>query len=88
MYDTNVAWLGNYGSTLDTHSGSQQAATGARLSTFDVPQMLKFSYSYDLPSGAARRSWQHARGVGCDDRRWKTNGIWELHSGRPLSFFT
>jgi Carboxypeptidase regulatory-like domain/TonB dependent receptor len=89
MYDTNVAWLGNYGpesgfALQDPNNPKSERS----LSTFDVPAMLKFSYSYDLPLGRGK-----AFGTGMPRfldyiiGGWKTNGIWEIHSGRPLQFF-
>jgi Carboxypeptidase regulatory-like domain/TonB dependent receptor len=89
MYDTNVAWLASYGpesgfALQDPNNPKSERA----LSTFDVPAMLKFSYSYDLPFGRGR-----AFGTGMPRLLdyiiggWKTNGIWEIHSGRPLQFF-
>jgi hypothetical protein len=89
MYDTNVAWLGNYGpqagfALQDPNNPKSERA----LSTFDVPAMLKFSYSYDLPLG-------RGKAFGGDMPRWldgviggwKTNGIWQIRSGWPLQFF-
>ncbi|MGA2200815.1 MAG: TonB-dependent receptor [Terriglobales bacterium] len=90
MYDTNVAWLSNYGSNSGwalTDPNKPWLERG--LSTFDVPSMLKFSYSYDLPFGRARSLFSNMpRALDAIIGGWKTNGIWEIHSGRPLSFFT
>ncbi len=89
MYDTNVAWLGNYGpqsgfALQDPNNPKSERA----LSTFDVPALLKFSYTYELPIG--RGKW-----LGGDMPRWvdgiiggwKTNGIWQMRSGWPLQLF-
>ncbi|MGO9864401.1 MAG: carboxypeptidase regulatory-like domain-containing protein [Terriglobales bacterium] len=90
MYDTNVAWLSNYGSNSGwalTDPNKPWLERG--LSTFDVPSMLKFSYSYDLPFGRGRAFLSGIpRALDLVIGGWKTNGIWEIHSGRPLSFFT
>ena len=90
MYDTNVAWLGSYGSNSGwalTDPNKPQLERG--LSTFDVPQMLKLSYSYDLPVGRGKAFLGNMpRALDAIVGGWKTNGIWEIHSGRPLSFFT
>ncbi len=89
MYDTNVAWLGNYGpesgfALQDPNNPKSERS----LSTFDVPAMLKFSYSYDLPLGRGKAFWSGMpRLVDYIIGGWKTNGIWEIHSGRPLQFF-
>jgi hypothetical protein len=51
--------------------------------------MLKFSYSYDLPIGHGKALLGNMpRVLDAIVGGWKTNGIWEIHSGRPLSFFT
>jgi hypothetical protein len=89
-YDTNVAWLGNYGSNSGyALSDPNKPYLERGLSTFDVPQMLKFSYSYDLPIGHGKALLGNMpRVLDAIVGGWKTNGIWEIHSGRPLSFFT
>ncbi len=90
MYDTNVAWLGNYG----PYSGyalqdPNKPKLERSISTFDVPQMLKFSYSYDLPVGRGKALLGNMpRALEAIIGGWKTNGIWQIHSGRPISFFT
>jgi hypothetical protein len=89
IYDTNVAWLANYGPESGFALQDPNNLKSERgLSTFDVPAMLKFAYTYDLPLG-------RGKAFGNDMPRWldgiiggwKTNGIWEIHSGRPLQFF-
>ncbi len=90
MYDTNVAWLGNYGPNSGWALADPNKPYLERgLSTFDVPSMLKFSYSYDLPIGRGKALLGNMpRVLDAVIGGWKTNGIWEIHSGRPLSFFT
>jgi hypothetical protein len=57
------------------------------LSTFDIPYVIQFSYSYDLPFGHGRAflgnmpGWANAILGG-----WTTNGIWRIADGRPLTF--
>ncbi|HYR45139.1 MAG TPA: hypothetical protein VER98_19055, partial [Terriglobia bacterium] len=57
------------------------------LSTFDIPHVIQLSYSYDLPIGHGRPflgnmpRWAELIVGG-----WKTNGIWRISDGRPLSF--
>jgi hypothetical protein len=57
------------------------------LSTFDIPHVFQFSYSYDLPFGRGRMlfgnmpRWAEAIFGG-----WKTSGIWRVSDGRPLAF--
>jgi len=89
IYDTNVAWLANYGpesgfALQDPNNPKSERA----LSTFDVPAMLKFAYSYDLPIGRGKMlGGNMPRFLDAIIGGWKTNGIWEIHSGRPLQFF-
>jgi Carboxypeptidase regulatory-like domain/TonB dependent receptor len=89
MYDTNVAWLGNYGPEAGWALQNPNDPRSERsLSTFDIPAMLKFSYSYDLPIGRGRAFFSSMpRVLDTIIGGWKTNGIWQIRSGWPLQFF-
>ncbi|MGA7295479.1 MAG: TonB-dependent receptor [Terriglobales bacterium] len=90
MYDDNVAWLGNYGPNAGWALQDPNKPWLERgISTFDVPSDLKFSYSYDVPLGRGKALLGNMpRVLDAVIGGWKTNGIWEIHSGRPLSFST
>jgi hypothetical protein len=81
--DDNVTWLGSFSSLQDPNRPWLERS----LSTFDIPHVLQLSYSYDLPFGRGRAflgnmpRWAEAIIGG-----WKTNGIWRVSDGRPLSF--
>ncbi|HZR67289.1 MAG TPA: carboxypeptidase regulatory-like domain-containing protein [Terriglobales bacterium] len=81
--DTNVSWLGSFDSLQDPNKPWLERS----LSTFDIPYVFQFSYSYDLPIGHGRAflgnmpRWADAILGG-----WKTNGIWRISDGRPLAF--
>jgi Carboxypeptidase regulatory-like domain/TonB dependent receptor-like, beta-barrel len=81
--DGNVTWLGSFDSLQDPNKLGLERS----LSTFDIPHVIQFSYSYDLPFGHGRSflgsmpRWADALIGG-----WKTNGIWRISDGRPLSF--
>ena len=81
--DDNVTWLGSFSSLQDPNKPWQERS----LSTFDIPYVIQFSYSYDLPFGRGRAflgsmpRWAEAIIGG-----WKTNGIWRIADGRPLAF--
>lgn len=81
--DGNVTWLGSFDSLQDPNKLFLERS----LSTFDIPHVIQFSYSYDLPFGHGRSflgsmpRWADAIIGG-----WKTNGIWRISDGRPLSF--
>ncbi|MBZ5679911.1 MAG: carboxypeptidase regulatory-like domain-containing protein [Acidobacteriia bacterium] len=81
--DDNVTWLGSFSSLQDPNKPWLERS----LSTFDIPHVIQFSYSYDLPFGHGRMMlgnmprWAEAIIGG-----WKTNGIWRIADGRPLTF--
>jgi hypothetical protein len=81
--DDNVTWLGSFSSLQDPNKPWLERS----LSTFDIPHVIQFSYSYDLPFGRGRMMlgnmprWADAIVGG-----WKTNGVWRIADGRPLTF--
>jgi hypothetical protein len=81
--DDNVTWLGSFTSLQDPNKPWLERS----LSTFDIPHVIQFSYSYDLPFGRGRMlfgnmpRWAEAILGG-----WKTSGIWRISDGRPLAF--
>jgi len=81
--DWNVSWLGSIDSLQDPNKPQLERS----LSTFDIPYVLQFSYVYELPFGHGRAflgnmpRWADAILGG-----WKTNGIWRISDGRPLTF--
>jgi hypothetical protein len=81
--DDNVTWTGSFTSLQDPNKPWLERS----LSTFDIPNVIQFSYTYDLPFGRNRAflgnmpRWAEAVIGG-----WKTNGIWRIADGRPLSF--
>jgi hypothetical protein len=81
--DDNVTWLGSFSSLQDPNKPQLERS----LSTFDIPHVIQFSYSYDLPFGRGRAllgnmpRWAEELVGG-----WKTNGIMRLADGRPLTF--
>ncbi len=81
--DDNVTWLGSFSSLQDPNKPWLERS----LSTFDIPYVAQFSYSYDLPFGRGKAMlgnmprWADAIVGG-----WKTNGIWRISDGRPLTF--
>ena len=81
--DDNVTWLGSFTSLQDPNKPWLERS----LSTYDIPHVLQLSYTYDLPFGRHRAllgnmpRWAEAVIGG-----WKTNGIWRIADGRPLTF--
>jgi hypothetical protein len=82
--DTNVSWAQSFDSLQDPNKPYLERS----LSTFDIPYVLQFSYSYDLPVGHGRPFLGNMpRWADLIIGGWKTNGIWRIADGRPLSFF-
>ena len=81
--DTNVSWLGSFDSLQDPNKPWLERS----LSTFDIPYVIQFSYSYDLPFGRGRAFMGNMpRWADLIIGGWKTNGIWRIADGRPLAF--
>ena len=82
--DDNVTWTGSFTSLQDPNKPWLERS----LSTFDIPYVTQFSYTYDLPFGRGKwllgnmPRWAEAVVGG-----WKTNGIWRIADGRPMTFF-
>jgi hypothetical protein len=82
-YDDNVTWLGSFTSLQDPNKPWLERS----LSTFDIPHVVKLNYSYDLPFGRGRALMNSApRWVDLILGGWRTNGVWTIQDGRPLSF--
>jgi TonB dependent receptor len=86
-YDTNVAWLANGPNSGTNIQDPNRAYLERSLSTFDIPQQLKFEYSYDLPVGRGRTFFNKMpRALDLVLGGWKTAGVWTIHDGFPLQF--
>jgi Carboxypeptidase regulatory-like domain/TonB dependent receptor len=82
--DDNVTWLGSFTSLQDPNKPWEERS----LSTFDIPRVLQFSYTYDLPFGRGRAFLGNMpRVLEAVVGGWKTNGLWRLADGRPLTMF-
>jgi len=80
--DDNTTWLGSFTSFQDPNKLWLERS----LSTFDIPAVLQFTYTYDLPVGRGKALLGHMPGVlDAVVGGWKTNGIWRLADGRPLA---
>ena len=80
--DDNVTWLGSFTSLQDPNKPWLERS----LSTFDIPQVLQISYTYDLPFGRGRAFLGNMpRALEAIVGGWKTNGLWRMSSGRPLT---
>jgi hypothetical protein len=81
--DDNVTWTGN---TFSSLQDPNKPWLERSYSIFDIPHVLQASYSYDLPFGRGRPFLGNMPSVlQAIVGGWKTNGIWRVTSGRPLS---
>jgi len=83
--DDNTTWLGSFTSLQDPNKPWLERS----LSTFDIPNVLQFSYTWELPVGRGRAFLNGMPGVlDAVLGGWKTTGIWRVAGGRPLAFST
>lgn len=85
--DDSISWLGGGtpgGSTLDVQNPNNLRPERS-LSVFDIPNILQFSYVYELPVGKGKQFGSHLHPViNAIIGGWRTNGNWTLNSGRPI----
>ena len=82
LTSTNNIWLGSFNSLQNPNDPNGERS----LSTFDIPQVLQISYTYELPIG--RGKWIGGgmnRVLNAFVGGWRTNGIWRFSSGRPIA---
>jgi hypothetical protein len=83
--DDNTTWLGSFTSLQDPNKPWLERS----LSTFDIPNVFQFSYTWDIPVGRGRAYFGHMPAVlDAVIGGWKTTGIWRVNGGRPLAFST
>jgi hypothetical protein len=75
-----VTWLGGITHLADPNNLKLERG----LSTWDIPSVLQFSYTYELPVGKGKPLLGKANAV-VDGflGGWQTNGIWRFTDGRP-----
>jgi hypothetical protein len=82
IYDDNITYIGSFTSLQDPNKPWLERS----LSTFDIPHVVQFSYTYDLPVGHGRAFLGNMpRALDAIVGGWKTNGIWRISAGRPLT---
>jgi hypothetical protein len=82
LTSTNSGYLGSFASLQDPNNPEGERS----LSTFDIPQVLQLSYTYELPIGRGKLVGSNLNPI-LDGfvGGWRTNGIWRFNSGRPLN---
>ena len=75
IYDGNVSWLANTTSGIYGPQDPNRPKLDRSLSTFDIPQLFKLNYTYDLPIGRGQSiAERYAPAVGVADRRVENRG--------------
>ena len=85
--DDSISWLGGGttdGSTLTVQNPFDLHAERAP-SVYDIPQVLQFSYVYELPIGRGRHFGRQMHPVlNAIVGGWQVNGIVRIDNGRPI----
>ncbi len=88
MDDASVGSLGWMAGIATSLQNPNDRSAEHAVSSFDIPQVLGFSYVYELPFGRGKAiggNWHPA--VNAVLGGWKTNGIWRFSSGQPLALY-
>jgi hypothetical protein len=85
--DDSISFLGGGttgGTTINVQNPYNLRAERA-VSVFDIPQILQFSYVYELPVGRGRRFGHEMNPIlNAIVGGWQTNGIVRIDDGRPF----
>lgn len=80
--DGSTTWLGGIANGPQDPNNRHLERS---LSTFDIPRVLQFSYTYELPIGRGKAIGGNMPAVlNAIVGGWQTNGIWRFTDGRPL----
>ncbi len=80
--DGSVTWLGGISSGPQDPNNRRLERS---LSTFDIPRVLQFSYTYELPIGRGKAiGGNMPKVLDAVVGGWQTNGIWRFTDGRPM----
>jgi hypothetical protein len=85
--DDSISWLGGGttgGGTIGVQDPNNLRPERA-VSVFDIPQVLQFSYVYELPVGRGKPALSDANPiVNAIVGGWQTSATWRIDTGRPL----
>ena len=82
LTSTNSGYLGSFASLQNPNNPAGERS----LSSFDIPHVLQFSYTYELPVGKGKFIGGNLHPVlDAIVGGWRTNGIWRFNSGRPIN---
>ncbi len=79
-----VSSIGSYIGGIQSLQDPNNMELERGLSSYDIPQVLQFSYTYQLPVGRGKALARSANSVvNAFIGGWKTAGIWRFNDGRP-----
>ena len=82
LTSTNSIFLGSFASLQNPNNPGAERS----LSSFDIPHVLQFSYTYELPIGKGKFIGGNLNPIlNGIVGGWRTNGIWRFNSGRPIN---
>ena len=82
LTSTNSGYLGSFASLQNPNNPGGERS----LSSFDIPHVLQFSYTYELPIGRGKPIGGNLSPIlNGIVGGWRTNGIWRFNSGRPIN---
>jgi len=79
---TSTGWIGGFGAAGDPNNLKLERS----LSEWDIPQVLQFSYVWQLPFGKGKtigNTWNPV--VNAILGGWQTTGMWRIDNGQPIS---
>jgi hypothetical protein len=77
-----AGWLGGVASLVDPNNRKLERS----VAEYDIPQVLNFSYVWQLPVGHGKRwgaTWSPALNAVLGG--WQTNGMWRFDNGQPVA---
>ena len=79
---TSTTWIGGFSSFRDPNSYKVERS----LSEWDIPQVLQFSYIWQVPFGRGKK-WGSGLNSIVDGflGGWQTSGMWRFDNGQPIS---
>jgi hypothetical protein len=80
--EAGAGWLGGFGSLIDPNNMKLERS----VSEYDIPQVLTFTYVWQLPVGRGKHwggTWHPVLDAVLGG--WQTNGMWRLDNGQPVA---
>jgi hypothetical protein len=77
-------WMGGLSTLQDPNNAKLERS----LSSFDLPNVFQFSYTYELPVGRGKAFGSNMNPIlNAIIGGWQTNGTWRFADGRPITLF-